>query len=317
MTITECTLRVRIDDLARAIAAVAKHAEPQKVGTEQSVMTRVRLTAGAGRITVAATDARSMALAYVPILHDSRGKHYDPDDGPFVVDLFPRHARAIGSAVTPITKDGEQIGEADLTLGVNLVTVADVSGKYPDTAHSVRPIEQEATMTIEGTEEHGYPDVEEDIRVALRNAAGIAKPFMPPARVLGRFDAAAAIFDSRMVYEPVGDADNRTWLVWARTAPFLGLLWHTNEDDAEKRRRASQRVAHMRRIGGIFSVEEEARLALGGDLDDDGGEADELTLRRAALDAEHEDGERPAGEDPDGFYDADNDPDAGDEDADR
>ncbi len=293
MTATECTLRVNIADLARAVAAVAKHAEPQRQGTEQSILSRVRFTAGRKFVTVGATDGRSMALAWVPILADSRPKHYDDDDGPFVVDLYPRHARAIGNAVTPITKDGEQTGEAELMLSVNLVSISDVSGKYPDTAHRVRPVDQESTMPIEGTEEHGYPDIETDIRAAFRNAAGIFKPMLPPAKVMTRFEAAAAIFESRLVYEPVGDLDNRTWLVWARTVPFVGLLWHTNEDDTEKRRRAAQRVGHLRRIGGILSAEDEAKIELGGDLagELDDPEAEQNEYRAAALAAEAEERE--------------------------
>lgn len=300
MTITECTLRVRIADLQRAIAAVTKHADAQKQGAEQSLLCRVRLTAGRGHLTVGATDGRTMALAWVPILHDSRPKHYEDDDGPFVVDLYPRHARAVGNALTPITKDGELLGDADLSLGVDLVTIDDVSGKYPDTSHSVPPIEQEATMTLDATEEHGYPDIEVDLRAAFRNAAGIFKPCLPPVKALTRFESAGAIYDARLVYEPVGDADNRTWLAWARDVPFAGLFWHTNEDDAEKRRRAAQRLAHLRRIGGILTVEEEAKLQLGGDLDG--------ALPSPDVDEPRDDdGERPPGEDADGFYDADRD----------
>lgn len=260
---TRCTLTVGIDDLQAAITAVAPHAEKPKQGDDQPITCRVRLTAGREHITVAATDSRTSAVAWVKILQDSRKHELAATDGPFVVDLLPKHARALAESQTPNRLEGEDLGECTLTLALDEVTVADQSGKYPGVSHTVVPIAQETTDALPGTEAFGYPPVEQLLAKAFGRARGVHKALVPPVGVLGRFETAAKEYGEPLVVEPVGDADGKGWLVWCGTR-FAGQLLAVDEDDAEVLRRQSRRLSFLRRLG-LLSAEDEARIALGGD----------------------------------------------------
>lgn len=273
---TECTLTVGIADLQAAISAVAPHAEKPKQGDEQPITCRVRLTAGKDLLAVSATDARTSAVAWVKILGDTRKGKFAPTDAPFVVDLLPTHARALAASQTPIREEGEDYGECTLTLTLGEVTVVDQSGKYPGVAHTVTPLQQEATDTIPGTEDMGYPPVEALIGKAFTRARGEHKVLLPPIGMLARFEKAAAVYDEPLVIEPVGDPTQTGWLVWCGTR-FAGQLNGRQEDDQEARRRHSRRLDFLRRLG-LLTAEDEARIALGGDdvpLDSDETEGDE------------------------------------------
>lgn len=284
---TKCTLTVGIADLQHAITSVACHAEKAKQGDEQAITCRVRFIAGKTHLAVSATDGRTSAVAWLPILADSRKGKFAPEDGPLIVDLYPKGARAIAAALTPITVDGEGVGDATLTLSSSEVTVKDQSGKYVGTSHTEKPIEQEATSTLDGTEEHGYPDTPARLKDAFVRGTGAVRPLLPPAKTLTRFETASSEYKQPLVVEQVGGPDETAWLIWCGTS-FAGVLIARREDDAEIRRRASRRLGFLRHLGAL-SEEDEARLALGGDLD-----------------------EPAAGEDDDGFYDADEDLDAQD-----
>jgi len=298
-TTTDCTLRVGIGDLARAITAVYPHAEKSKPGDEQPMTVRVRLVAGKDHLQVCATDGRTAAAAWVEVLSDSRAKRFAADDGPLVVDLRPTHARAIAGAITPNRVDGEDHGDASLTLTVDTVTITDVSGKYPDTSHTVPVIEQEATMTLEGTDHLGYPDVVRMLATAMREAAHVHKPMRPPLGCLARFEIAAREFGP-LVFDPVGPPEALAWAVWARDGRFVGQLEARHQDDTERRREQSQRMRHLERLGLMTPSEvAAAELAAGPPLVDD-----------AASEPDGNHKGDPAGEDDDGFYDADRDPNA-------
>lgn len=259
----DCTLTVGISDLQAAIASVAPHADKPKQGDEQPVTCRVRFSAGKDLLAVSATDSRTSAVAWVKILADSRKGKFSPDDGPFVVDLLPKHAREIGESQTPNRVDGEDFGECKLALSASSVTALDVSGKYPGVSHTVVPIEQESTGVLPGTEDLGYPPVERLVGTAFSRTYGTHKVLLPPAGMLSRFETAAKEYGEPLVVEPVGDADATAWLVWCGTR-FAGQLNGRVEDDAERRRRQSRRLQFLRRLG-LLTAEDEARIALGGD----------------------------------------------------
>lgn len=261
---TACTLTVGIADLQAAITAVAKYAEKPRPGDEQPATCRVRLAAGKDDLRISATDTRSLAVAKVVILGDTRKGKFTPDDGPFIVDLLPSHARAIADSQTPNRLDGEDLGECVLTLALDEVTVVDRSGKYPGVSHTVVPIEQEATDTLPGTDELGYPPVERLLTQGFARARGEHKVFLPPRGMLARFDAAASIYGDDLVIEPIGDADDTGWLVWAESGRFAGVLVARREEDSDRRRRQSRRLAYLRWLG-LLTAEDEARIALGGD----------------------------------------------------
>lgn len=240
--ITECTLTVGIADLQRAITSVVPHAEKQKQGDEQALLCRVRLCAGKDDLLVSASDGRTAAAAWVRITADDRTERFKKADGPFVVDLYPKQARQLAAACTPIREEGVDYGDATVHLTLGDVTITDVSGKYPLTSTTVPSIEQEATDTIPGTEAHGYPDPMRVFSAAMSRAAGVHKPMQPPPGAHGKFETAVREYETKAVWEPVGDAQDRMWVCWLRGAPRLGLL----------------------------TAEQEARLELGGDLTDPG-----------------------------------------------
>lgn len=265
MTVTtECELTVGIADLQHAIAAVSRFADSPKQGDEQPITCRVRLTAGKDHLIVSATDTRSSAAARVVILADSRKDTFKPEDGPFVVDLLPKHARALAESQTPNRLEGDDLGECTLTLALDEVTVTDRSGKYPGVSHTVVPIEQESTGTLPGTEDLGYPPVERLVGQCFARATGTHKVLLPPPGLLARFEAAAKEYGEPLVIEPVGDADATAWLVWCENGRFAGQLNARPEDDAQRRRRHSRRLGYLRWFG-LLTAEDEARIALGGD----------------------------------------------------
>jgi hypothetical protein len=279
---TECTLTVGIADLQYAIAAVARYAEPPKQGDEQPITCRVRLAADKTHLVVSATDIRSSIAARVAILGDTRKGKFRKEDGPFIVDLLPAHARAVADSQTPNRLDGEDLGECTLALALDEVTITDSSGKYPGVSHTVVPLEQEATGTLPGTEDLGYPPIERFVGQCFARAMGVYKVFLPHPGSLTRLDAAAK--GQPVVIEAVGDADQTAWLFWCENGRFAGQLSGRPEDDQQSRRRQSLRLEYLRWFG-LVSGEDEARIALGGDV-----------LGGAAA------------VDDDGFYDADNDP---------
>lgn len=273
--VTALTIRVRIAELARAIDSVVVHAEKQKQGDEQPLMCRVRFIAREGELLIGATDGRTSALAAVPILSDSRPMPIPDDDGPFVVDVYPVHARSLAGFLSPTKVDGELIGECDLGLSLDEVTVSDVSGKYPGASATVTPIEDEATGTLDGTDHLGFPDLVRTIGAALAAAAGVFKPLAPTPGLLGRFEVAAKSYDVEPVFEPVGEAGARGWVVLIGPR-FAGTLESRHGDDDSLRRRDRQRRTHLARLG-LLSAAELARLQLGGVEDDDGFfEADDV-----------------------------------------
>lgn len=264
MTVTtECELTVGIADLQHAIAAVAPHADKAKQGDEQPVTCRIRLTAGKDHLAVSATDTRTSAVAWVVILADSRKDAFKPEDGPFVVDLLPKHARALAESQTPRKLEGDDLGECTLILALDEVTITDRSGKYPGVSHTVVPLEQEGAGTLPGTEELRYPPVERLVGQAFGRAYGTHKVLLPPTGMLSRFEIAAREYGDPLVIEPVGDAEDTGWLVWCGTR-FAGQLLARPEADADTRRRNSRRLQYLRRLG-LLSDEDEARIALGGD----------------------------------------------------
>lgn len=279
MTVTtECELTVGIADLQRAIAAVAPHADKAKQGDEQPVTCRIRLTAGKDHLAVSATDTRTSAVAWVVILADSRKDTFKPEDGPFVVDLLPKHARALAESQTPNRLEGDDLGECTLILALDEVTITDRSGKYPGVSHTVVPLEQEGAGTLPGTEELRYPPVERLVAQAFARAYGTHKVLLPPTGMLSRFEVAAKEYGEPLVIEPVGDADATAWLVWCGTR-FAGQLNARPEDDQETRRRRSRRLQYLGRLG-LLSDEDKARIALGGDdvrvdVEDQGDEHDD------------------------------------------
>jgi hypothetical protein len=313
-TTTECTLRVGIGDLARAMTAVYGFADKSKPGDEQPMTVRIRLIAGRDHLQVCATDGRSAAMAWVEVLSDSRGKRFDADDGPFVVDLRPRHARAIANAITPNRVDGEDVGDASLAITVDTVTVTDVSGKYPETSHTVPVIEQEATMTLAGTDHLGYPDLTKTLASGMVAAAGTHKPFRPTPGILGRFEVAAREYGP-LIFEPCGTAEALAWIVWARDGGFVAQIETRHQDDSERRRELSRRMLHLERLG-VMSASERAAAELAAGpvpepLDDpevDEREDDEDDVVEAELTDDVDGVERKPGEDEDGFYDPDRDP---------
>lgn len=265
MTVTtECTLTVGIADLQAAITSVAKYSEAPRPGDEQPATCRVRLAADKDHLLVMATDSRSLAVAKVLIVTDSRKGKFKPADGPFVVDLLPSRARALSASQTPNRLDGEDLGECTITLAMDRVTVEDRSGKYPGAAHTEVPMDQETTDALPGTEDLGYPPIMRLLAQGFSRAYGTHKVFLPPLGMLARFDAAAGIYKDQLVIEPVGDADDTGWLVWAECGRFAGLLAARREDDSEQRRRQSRRLGYLRWLG-LLSAEDEARIALGGD----------------------------------------------------
>lgn len=269
MAVTQaCTLQVDIADLQHAISSVVVHSEKQRIGDEQVSTCRVRLTAGATHLVVSATDSRTVGMAWVPILADSRGKRFAKDDGPFVVDLYPKQARQIGGAITPILSDGEATGEAELALALDTVTISDLTGKYPDTSTTVPTIEQEQTATLDGTESLGYPNLARHLGEAFTRGMGAVRSLLPPSGTLARFEAASRAYGQPLVVEQVGGETpgEGAWLVWCGER-FAGLVVDRREDDAETRRRASRRLGYLKRLG-VLSAENEARLELGGDVDE-------------------------------------------------
>lgn len=251
---TEVTIRVGIADLQRAITSVVAHAEKPKQGADQPLLCRVRLIADRTELLVVASDGKTSALAAVHIAEDDRKVRFEHYDGPFIVDLFPKQARQIADFLTPNKVDGEMQGDARLHLTLDAITITDVSGKWVDTSATVPTIEQEPTAELPGTGHFGFPPLQSILAKAFAETSGTHKPLVPEPGMLSRFEIAAKEYGREPVFEPIGDAQRRGWLVWVGSK-FVGTLESRHGDDDSLKRREAFRRRHLVRLGLAPAIE--------------------------------------------------------------
>ena len=254
MTVTiDCHFDVSIADLHTAIRAVLPHAEKPRLGDEVHALARVRLTATANELLLAATNGRTAALAAVGILDgsDSRAERFSADDGEFIVDVHPAKLRDLRDGVTAQKDEGELVGEAELTFtgpsadGQSPGTVAarDVGGLWIGSL-TERPLLPLAS---------DYPDIRGALRDALRLAEGTYKPLVADGVDLDAFRAAARAYGRPLSVEPVGTAEQRGWLVLCGPS-FAGSIQGQHDADSLAKRDRYRQV-HLERFGLVTALE--------------------------------------------------------------
>jgi hypothetical protein len=241
---TDARITVPIAGLHAAVRAVIPHADRPKLGDPELALARVRVIADKNEVLLAATNGRTSALAAVDILEDSRREVFAVDDGPFVVDVHPKILRDLKTGVTAQKVDGDLMGDAEIVLSVphpgdepGTIALRDVSGLWIG-SETIRPLLPLAA---------DYPDVVKILRDALANAEGTYKPLVVDGPDLAVFRDAAAAYGEPLEVEPVGEPEQRGWLVFCGDDFAGSIVGRHTEDSMSRRNRA--RAIHMDRLG--------------------------------------------------------------------
>jgi hypothetical protein len=238
MTVTtKTTVKVGTADLRHALGAAKSHVG--KVKKDDGIIThRMRLILANGTLLVAATDSQTTALAranYIPGPDgDTRGNLWEPDDGPIVVDLQPRHIPLLLAQFK--AKAGES--DADLLMAVTAdskageITFEDIGGLWSAG-------ERQTFLFDEPID--GFPDVVAITGQALAAVAGQAergKPLVQDGRILSRFKDATVQYGERCHIRGTGSVEARGFVV--QCGPnFIGTVTsgHTDDDGIKSRDR--------------------------------------------------------------------------------
>lgn len=250
---TEATITVAIAEFHAAVRAVLPHADKPRLGDPDLALARVRLIAAKDELLLVATNARTSAMAAIEISEDSRRERFAVDDGEFTVDVHPKILRDLQAGVTAQKDEGELVGDCEITVRVGggpggvdpgTIAVRDVGGLWVG-AETTRPLLPFASS---------FPDVRSALARAMGECAGTFKALVADGGDLAAFRSAAAAYGQPLQAEPVGEAQQRGWLVWCGP-DFIGSLMGEHAEDSMARREANRR-AHLARLGLVSSVPE-------------------------------------------------------------
>jgi hypothetical protein len=233
-TATEVTIEVATVDFRRALTAVVPHAEKNKTG-DNGVMHRFRLCIDASEVYLLATNGQTTGLAAVPIQSDDRSVRFEPDDGPFWVDLLPRHSALILQHFPISTGSGSDMDEMlELKATTKEFRVQDVGGLWA--GDSV--LFKQADPTTD------YPDLIGPLSRALaeRGSTPAPKPLVASAQLLKLFQGAGDAYGEPIELYSTGTNSSRGFVVACGTQ-FVGTVESRHQDDDGMRRRDA---AHMR-----------------------------------------------------------------------
>lgn len=259
----ECTVKVAIRQLRAALTSVVPHAEPTKTKDEISPLSRVRLLLGRDELIVMAMSERTVAMAAVEIVEDTRAERFAADDGAFAIDVEPAIVRSV---LQQFKAPKVGVGAEDPLAAITVQQgpywqIEDEDGLIPGLATNYPRIPLTDRL----------PDIPKHLGDALRQASASpgVRPLVTDDPVLRLFAKASQAYGRTVTAEPIGGEGRRGWVIWCGPS-FIGLLASDSggEDTLGGRQRA--RHVHMARLG-LAEAEEDvlslARQALG-DLPD-------------------------------------------------
>lgn len=233
-TEADATIQVATIDMRKALQAVAPHAEKNKTG-DNAVEHRVRLSFDASEVYVMATNGHTTGLAVVPIQDDSRSVRFAVDDGPFWVDLSPRHVKLILQFFTESTGSGTDMNEMlELKATTTSLTIRDVGGLWAGEGVTLEQLEFDTD----------FPNIIGMLTPALAEAGSTpaGKYLVTPASLLKLFAGAGKAYAEPLVIKPTGTDSSRGFLVEVGSR-FVGTVESRHLDDDGLKNRDK---AHMR-----------------------------------------------------------------------
>lgn len=226
MTVTTvATVKVGTADLRHALKAA--HAHHNKHKKDDNVAEhRVRLTFANGTLFVGASNGTSTGLAKVTYVEDTRGTLWEPDDGPMIVDLQPRHVPLVLQQFKSkaAASDVDQLIAIDVNLDDEVIDFTDIGGLWSD-GESVRFGLQEPHEL--------FPDIIDITGQALAAVAGEserAKALVQDGRILALFKDAAIQYGAPLQIRATGSAEQRGFVVQCGPS-FIGTVSSRHNDD--------------------------------------------------------------------------------------
>lgn len=226
---TKCTVKVETGSFRAALAAVAPHAKRTKKDDDLA-MHRIRLVLANGVMFVTATNGKTSGLSRLSYVEDSRGTLWEPDDGPFVIDLSPAHVKLIRQWLA-----AKAVGDdVDMLVAIT-----------PDLK------EDEVEFEAIGTQNEGerytivYPEAHElmpDVVAITGQALAGAGPsndrvLVQDAKLIGLFEEAGTQYGAPIRIRPTGDTDTAGFVVECGAA-FTGTIASDTGGDEGRRRNA-------------------------------------------------------------------------------
>lgn len=233
----KATVQVVTADLRHALASVFPHHNRQR-RDDAIALHRVRLTFANGTLFVGATNGKTTALARVGYLPDtdSRGSLWEPDDGPMIVELQPRHSKLITGqfSARASASDVDQVIAIDIDAtaagqGEGIIDFTDIGGLFSD---------GESLRLKFGEPHDAFPDL---IDITGRAFAGVKgesgrpRPLVQDGRIMGLFRDASVQYGSDLRIRAIGDTEGAGFLVQAG-AYFAGTVESRPDDDGLKSR---------------------------------------------------------------------------------
>jgi hypothetical protein len=236
MTVTtKATVKVPTADFRSALGAVKPHMG--KVKKDDGVIVhRLRLVLAKGVMFACATNLTTTALGKAHYVEDSRGDLWEPEDGPMVIDLQPRHIPLLLAQFK--AKKGES--DADLLIAITAdisageVSFEDIGGLWSAGERTTYQFDEPID---------GFPDIIGITGTALAGVAGQAergKPLVQDGRVMAMFKDATVQYGTDLQIRGTGSVEDRGFVV--QCGPnFIGTVSsrHNDDDGLKKRDRWS------------------------------------------------------------------------------
>lgn len=230
----QASIKVGTVEVRHALKSVYAH--HNKTKTDDGIaLHRIRLTLGKGYLFVAATNGTSTGLAKIRTVEDSRGDDaamWDPDDGPIIVDLQPRHVPILLQQykAKAAASDVDQLISITADCASGEVAFEDIGGLWSSGERT----------TFQFDDPHaGMPDVIAMSGTALAAVAGQAergKPLVQDGKILSLFKDAAVQYQAPLQIRSTGSVESRGFVV--QCGPnFIGCVSSQHDDgDGMKKR---------------------------------------------------------------------------------
>lgn len=233
MLTTHATMKVETPSLRAAFASVYPHHKRTKKDDDR-ILHRVRLIFGEGKLVVVATQGTTTGLAKLTITDDSRDGQWQPEDGPMIVDLQPRHVPWLNQWFS-VKAAGDDV---DQLIGITVDTLAgeiefELIGALYATGERVRLQFDEPA--------DGYPDVPALTVRALAEAAGKSEPartLVQDGQVLELFKAASTQYKAQLRIRATGSGEHARGFVVEAGGAFTGTVSSETGGDEGVRRHA-------------------------------------------------------------------------------
>jgi hypothetical protein len=230
MTTTKASLKVGTTEFRQALKSV--HAHHRKAKKADAVAQhRVRLTLANGWLFVSACNEQSTALAKLKTIDDTRGNLWEPEDGPLLVDLQPRHIPLICAWVSSkaVASDIDQLIQLNVDMRPEKETgeieFEDIGGLFSSGER----------VTYQFADPHeAFPDVISICDRALAEVSGQserAKPFVQNGDVLKLFAMASTQYDTDLRIRATGSPDVASGFVVQCGSGFIGTVESRHHGD--------------------------------------------------------------------------------------